>query len=111
MPTTDNEQLATLNRKILADGEVLPAVQLKDGSLVQTGTVAAMLHNVERFNAGERGAVENELALAVPTLIKVGLFKLFDPDEWIAGTNPGRALVGRLAKEALRTAFSQHTQA
>jgi len=103
-PSDENQQLGIVNRKIVADGEVLPAVQLKDGTVVQTGTVATMLHNVERFNAGERGDVESDLALAVPTLIKVGLFKLFDPDEWIAGTNPGRALVGRLAKEALRHA-------
>lgn len=102
--STNNEQLAVLNRKILAAGEVLPAVQLQDGSMVQTGTVATMLHNVERFNAGERGAVEEELALSVPTLIKVGLFNLFPAEDWIAGDNPGRALVGRLAQEALRNA-------
>ena len=94
-------QLASLNAKILAPGESLPAVQLKDGSTVQTGTVAAMLHNVELYNAGARGEIENELALAVPTLIKVGLFELFDADEWIAGGNPGRAYVGRLAKAIL----------
>jgi hypothetical protein len=98
------EQLAGINAKILAPGETLPSVTLKDGSAVQTGTVATMLVNVGLYNAGQRGAVEQELALAVPTLFKVGLFELFSPDEWMAGANPGRALVGRLAKEHLARA-------
>lgn len=95
------ERLAAINTKILAPGERLPAVQLKDGTKVQTGTVAAMLHNVALFNSGERGQVEKDLELAVPTLIKVGLFELFSPEERIAGSNPGRAFVGKVAKRAL----------
>lgn len=96
--TVENtEQLGDINRRIVADGQALPAVQLKDGTRVQTGTVAAMLHNINRYNAGERGEVEQALQLAVPTLIKVGLFDLFAPEQWIAGDNPGRAFVGRLA--------------
>jgi hypothetical protein len=95
------ERLAAINTKILASGESLPTVHLKDGTKVQTGTVAAMLHNVALFNSGERGQVEKELELAVPTLIKVGLFELFSPEEWIAGGNPGRALVGSVAKRVL----------
>lgn len=95
------EKLALINRKIVAGGETLPSVQLQDGSRVQTGTVAAMLQNIRQYNAGERGQVEEELALAIPTLIKVGLFDLFTPDEWIAGDNPGRRYVGELAKKAL----------
>lgn len=91
--------LASINQKILADGETLPLVQLKDGSKVQTGTVATMLRNIELYNAGARGAIEQELAAAVPTVIKVGLFDLFPPEEWIAGDNPGRSFVGQLAKE------------
>ncbi|AOY00303.1 hypothetical protein [Jeongeupia sp. USM3] len=94
----NTEQLGSINRKIVADGEVLPAVQLKDGSRVQTGTVATMLLNVELYNKGERGAVEDELKLAVPTLAKVGLFTLFSPDEWIAGDNAGRRFVGEQAR-------------
>lgn len=93
--------LAKINQKILAEGETLPAVKLKDGSAVQTGTVATMLHNVQLYNAGERGAVETELMLSVPTLIKVGLFDLFPPDDWIAGENAGRRLVGEAAKKLL----------
>ena len=51
-----HNDLAAINQKILADGESLPLVQLKDGSKVQTGTVATMLRNIELYNAGERGA-------------------------------------------------------
>ena len=72
-----SEALSSVNKKIISKGEVLPSVRLKDGSKVQTGTVATMLHNVKLYNSGERGQVEKELRLAVPTLIKVGLFELF----------------------------------
>ena len=93
----NTEQLSEINRKIVAEGEVLPKIKLKDGSVAQTGTVATMLYNIERYNRGERGAVEEELRLAIPTLFKVGLFDLFSVEEWIAGNNPGRKLVGELA--------------
>ncbi|KDM90543.1 hypothetical protein [Photobacterium galatheae] len=95
----NTEQLGSINRKVVAEGENLPAVKLKDGSTVQTGTVATMLHNIELYNAGQRGEVEQELALAIPTLVKVGLFDLFGPDEWMAGNNPGRCFVGQQAKQ------------
>jgi hypothetical protein len=95
------ERLASVNQKILAPGESLPAVQLKDGTKVQTGTVATMLYNVALYNNGARGSVEQELELAVPTLIKVGLFELFPPSDWIAGSNPGRRFVGEKAEELL----------
>ncbi|CAM4425514.1 DUF7709 family protein [Pseudoalteromonas ostreae] len=97
----NTEQLGAINKKIVADGEKLPAVTLLDGSRVQTGTVATMLRNVELYNSGERGEVEAELETAVPTLIKVGLFDLFSLDEWISGANPGRSFVGRCAKKYL----------
>lgn len=45
------------------------------------------------------GEVEEQLKIAVPTLIKVGLFELFSVDEWINGQNPGRSFVGLCAKE------------
>jgi hypothetical protein len=102
----NTEQLRDINQKILAAGESLPAVQLKDGSRVQTGTVATMLHNVALYNTGARGDVERELELCVPTLVKVGLFDLFPPDEWIGGTNPGRRLVGQIAKRYLEQKHS-----
>ena len=97
----NHNDLAAINRKILADGESLPLVQLKDGSKVQTGTVATMLRNIALYNAGERGDIERQLEAAIPTVAKVGLFELFPPEEWMAGDNPGRRLVGRLAARYL----------
>ncbi|MGQ5522671.1 DUF7709 family protein [Chitinimonas sp. PSY-7] len=94
-------ELAAVNQKILAEGQSLPTVQLKDGSRVQTGTVATMLYNVEQYNNGVRGEIEKELELSVPTLLKVGLFDLFSPEEWIAGDNAGRRFVGLKAKDYL----------
>ena len=55
------QQLGSIDKKIVAEGEELPAVTLKDGSKVQTGTVATMLRNVALYNAGERGEVEEQL--------------------------------------------------
>ncbi|ENX04365.1 MAG: hypothetical protein BGN93_20215 [Acinetobacter sp. 39-4] len=95
------KELAEINQKVVQNGEVLPQVKLKDGSRVQTGTVATMLHNINLYNAGVRGAVEEELILAVPTLFKVGMFDLFSADEWINGTNAGRRFVGEQAKQFL----------
>ncbi|MGO3768068.1 MAG: DUF7709 family protein, partial [Vreelandella alkaliphila] len=102
------EQLAAVNQKVVGGGEVLPSVHLKDGSKVQTGTVATMLYNINLYNAGERGQVEKELELAVPTLVKVGLFDLFPIEDWIAGDNPGRRFVGECAKTYLARKRSFH---
>ncbi|GAB2689808.1 hypothetical protein GCM10027155_19120 [Acinetobacter apis] len=96
-----SEQLAKINQKVIEDGQNLPSVKLKDGSTVQTGTVATMLHNIQLYNAGERGSVEDELILAIPTLLKVGIFDLFSVDEWIAGDNSGRSFVGVQTKKYL----------
>ena len=96
-----SEALATVNQKILADGEKLPPVKLKDGSVVQTGTVATMLHNIELFNQCENEDIKTQLLLAIPTLIKVGLFDLFSPDEWLSKKNAGRNFVGINAKITL----------
>ncbi|MDK4793480.1 MULTISPECIES: DUF7709 family protein [Acinetobacter] len=95
------DQLSVINQKVVSDGEVLPQVVLKDGSKVQTGTVATMLHNIDLYNAGQRGQIEEELKIAIPTLIKIGLFDLFDVDEWISGTNAARTFVGLHAKAYL----------
>lgn len=97
----NSNQLSSINQKIIQEGEVLPAVTLKDGTKVQTGTVATMLHNIDLYNQGLRGEVEQELILAIPTLIKVGLFDLFSPDEWISGDNLGRRFIGEKAKQFL----------
>ena len=103
MDILNSGNLANINKKIIKEGEQLPKVTLKDGSLVQTGTVATMLHNVALYNAGERGAIEDELLQAIPTLVKVGLFDLFSLDEWINGSNPGRSFIGKKAKEYFDT--------
>ena len=93
-----NETLATINQKILAEGESLPAVTLRDGTRVQTGTFATLMHNIDLYNKGERGDIENEMRLAVETLGRIGLFTLFIPDEWMNTNNQGRFFVGSLAK-------------
>lgn len=95
------DRLAGINSKVVSAGETLPNVELKDGSRVQTGTVATMLYNIGLYNAGERGQVERELELAIPTLVKVGLFDLFAPQDWIDGANPGRRFVGEQARKYL----------
>ena len=98
--TTDpkhTDALKAINEQLVADGETLPAVRLKDGSRVQTGTVAMMLENIRRYDAGERGDVERQLELAIPTLYKVGLFDLFPPEEWTRGGSPGRRFLGEAA--------------
>ncbi len=97
------DELGNINKKIIAEGESLPIVRLKDGSPVQTGTVATMLFNIKKYDQGERGEIEKELELAVPTLIKVGLFDLFPPEDWIKGGSAGRRFVGEKAREYQRT--------
>ena len=112
MKTIENTgDLAAVNQKILAQGEVLPSVVLKDGSRVQTGTVATLLHNIGLYNAGARGQIEQELALAIPTLFKVGLFELFPPSDWLAGGNPERKRVGELAMAYLNAQQTSHQEA
>ena len=104
MPASESENddpLASINQKILAAGESLPIVRLKDGTKVQTGTVATMLRNVALYNDGARGEVERELELAVPTLVTVGLFDLFPPADWVSGSNPGRRFIGEKARDYL----------
>ncbi len=92
----------------VADGASLPAIRLKDDSSVQTGTVATILKNIERFNNSqneEGDEARRELERCVPVLIRVGLFDLFVPDEWINNNgqreNPGRQFVDQLAKQYL----------
>ncbi|NRF62304.1 MULTISPECIES: hypothetical protein [Vibrio] len=92
------QQLSAVNHKIVAEGQVLPIVTLKDGTMIPTGTVGAMLHNIIRYNEGERGEVVQDLKLAIPALASFGLFELFTPEEWILGDNPGRCFVGHLAQ-------------
>lgn len=101
MPKDKKLILGEINKKILLEGEELPIVTLKDGESVQTGTVATMLHNLRRYNDGERGSIEQELKIALPTLIKIGLFELFSPEEWLTEKNPGRNFLGLIALKYL----------
>ncbi|RFM27860.1 DUF7709 family protein [Deminuibacter soli] len=79
------------------------SIQVNTPKKIQPNTLAAVLHNVELYNKGQRGKVEAELEAAIPHLFKAGAFTLFSPEEWMAGNNPGRALVGRLALEYVET--------
>lgn len=100
------KELADINHQVVKTGEHLPAVTLKDGTVVQTGTVATMLYNIGRYNLGARGAVEEELKVAIPTLVKIGLFELFSLEEWLQGQNQGRHFVAQCAKAYLNDKFS-----
>jgi hypothetical protein len=84
--------------------ESFPVITLPDGSKVPTGTVGALLVNIRKYDAGsveEQRAIEPMIKASLPILLKVGIFQLFTPDEWIRGESPGRTLVGTLAKEML----------
>jgi hypothetical protein len=72
-----------------------------DRLVSQGAIIAALLRNIERFNQGERGEVEQQLAQAVPMLAQIGLFELFSPGEWVRGENAGRRLVGLFAQQYL----------
>ncbi|CAF0937384.1 unnamed protein product [Adineta ricciae] len=85
----------------LKEGIALPSIELKDGTRVQTGTVGSMLKNIALYNEGQRGEVEQLLEQCVPTLIQIGFFDLFSPEEWINTSNAGRQFVGKKAQELL----------
>lgn len=97
----NNKKLSKVNQKILQENQNLPTVTLKDGTSVQTGTVAALLYNIQRYNEGERGKIEEEMRLAIPTLFKIGFFELFPPNEWISKEKFGRNFVGHAAQAYL----------
>ena len=62
-----------------------------------------MLHNIKLYDGGDRGSIERELELAIPTLVKLGLFDLFSPAEWTSGSSAGRKFVGQKAAEYLNS--------
>jgi len=102
IPIVTMSDLASINSATL--GTSMPVVTLPDGTKAQTGTIAALLINIRTYNeAHVQGdttllkELEEKFKLAIPLLKKVGFFDLFTPDEWQAGTNEGRKLVGRLA--------------
>ena len=43
------------------------------------------------------------LRAAIPLLMKVGMFDLFPPEEWIQGDNEGRKQVGEMYLELLES--------
>ena len=68
MTSENSAALSSVNHRIVAQGETLPVVQLKEGTRVQTGTMAAVMNNINLYNQGERGRVEKDLEVAIPTL-------------------------------------------
>lgn len=103
--TANMSSLASVNNKIARAGQSFPEITLTDGTKVQTGTVGALLHNIRLYDAladnavEEREQLERDIELAIPVLVKVGLFGLFGPDEWLAGTSKGRRFAGQMAKD------------
>ncbi|PWY90198.1 hypothetical protein BO70DRAFT_426573 [Aspergillus heteromorphus CBS 117.55] len=104
MTNSSNPDLVALNSLTL--GTNMPEVTLPDGSKVQTGTVGTLLINIRAYNrayaVGDHAQMETlqaGLKAAVPLLQRVGMFDLFRPEEWIAGENEGRRLVGRMYQE------------
>ena len=53
------------------------------------------------ITGGASGLGEATARLLASHGVKVGLFDLFPPEEWIAGSNEGRRLVGILARQYL----------
>ncbi|OTA80008.1 hypothetical protein M434DRAFT_381521 [Hypoxylon sp. CO27-5] len=102
--TDSGSKLAALNSTTL--GVEMPQITLPDGSKVQTGTVGALLINIRAYNeahqAGDKdkmAALEEAMRATLPLLHKVGMFDLFRPEEWIAGDNEGRKVVGKMYLE------------
>jgi hypothetical protein len=71
----------------------------KGGAQIQGGAFAATLANIEAYNMGDRGVVEDDMKNVIPLLFRSGLFKLFPPEEWASDLNEGRNLIGKLAKK------------
>ncbi|KAI1342447.1 hypothetical protein F5Y15DRAFT_304717 [Xylariaceae sp. FL0016] len=106
MATQDDKGAALQSLNSATLGAQFPEVTLPDGSKVQTGTVGALLVNIRSYNAAYAAGETTKLAVledsfraSLPLLEKVGMFGLFTPEEWMAGTNEGRKAVGRLYLE------------
>lgn len=110
---SSSDALANLNSATL--GANMPVITLPDGQKVQTGTVGALLVNIKKYDAMVESAnsapaqdkttlqteieeMEQKFHAALPLLLRVGMFDLFAPDEWIGGKSAGRTKVGELAK-------------
>ena len=95
------QRLVSYSQQTAACADDLASAGVADSCVSQGNPVAALLRNIERFNQGERGLVEQQLAEAVPLLVQTGLFELFSPTEWVRGDNAGRRLVGLFAQQYL----------
>ena len=64
----------------------------------------SLVHGGENVSNQEIMALEGSFEAALPTIFKAGLFDLFPPAEWIAGSrrSPGKARVGEMALDYLR---------
>lgn len=102
-PDNDVNDLQSINNKTLGtNANAFPIVTLPNGQKVPTGTVGALLVNIQTYDASEesqRKQIEPALRAAIPILQKVGMFDLFRPEEWVEGGSPGRAFVGKVAME------------
>ncbi|KUI67566.1 hypothetical protein VM1G_03050 [Cytospora mali] len=101
-----DQKLADLNSATL--GVRMPEVRLADGSVVQTGTVGALLVTIRAYNQaheeGDEATMEElreSMRAPLPLLDRLGFFELFTPEEWIDddGKNEGRRVVGELCLE------------
>lgn len=93
---TSSVTLAQINQKILAEGESLPLVKLSDGSTVQTGTFATLIHNIKLYDQTQNPKLVEEIQAALPTLAKIGLFELFPAACWRDSHSAGKRLVAEL---------------
>ena len=100
-----NESLQETNNKTLGTtAGAFPIVTLPDGRKLPTGTVGALLVNIKSYDEAteeQRAELEPAIQSAIPTLVKIGMFNLFTPQEWASQRSPGRNLVGKLAREFL----------
>lgn len=97
--STEAVKLAEIASRNAQTGTTVPTFVTKEAHKVQAGIIAATMANIDAYNQGQRGLVEEDLRSAIPFLAKVGLFKLFTPGEWKSNTNAGRSFVGILAQE------------
>lgn len=89
----------------------MPVITLGNGQKVPTGTIGALLVNIETYDEVTASGgdlqtdekikeLEEKFRAALAMLISSGLLALFEPREWIDGaSSAGRRTVGELASE------------
>lgn len=114
-----SDKLAALNSATL--GTQMPVMTLPDGRKVPTGTIGALIFNIQAYDAlvadssvseAEKKAqladFEPKFKAALPLMANIGFWDILSADDWIgleaeqAGrkVSPGRRRVGQLVKEA-----------